>query len=411
MPGMTSPWRVNDVVAYDRMRETATTVYALLHAASQLEEVRRLRWQVLTVDAYDRAAVGALQARLERRLRLVGGGRMSPPGLEQSQRDEILRRDILPLYFPDAVESDRPTFVLVAGQPGAGRSRAAASFAQEEQFAVAVLNGEELRAFHPRFRDPGSTTDPEAVSEVGQSVAGWVSGCIRYAREQRRSLAVEGTFGNVTAAAGTAQRFAAEGFRTRVVVVGSRRAESLLSVLSAYLRDVQASHRATLPSRAAHDEGFAATRGLVASVEESGWADRLTVVGRDGRLIFDATGSEGSGFAGASAALMAAQSERLGRFDATQWLSELHHAAQFAATRPGLPAEVAEPLVDLHETSLREVIPQLRVPANGKFATAMEQKTVARLVALRQKVPPTRAIDVAAPMVVPGGPAVEGPSR
>ena len=336
---------------------------------------------------------------------------MNSAGLEQSQRDEILRRDILPLYFPDDVESEQPTFVLVAGQPGAGRSRAAASLAYEDPHDVAVLNGEELRAFHPAFLDPRAATDPEAVSEVGQSVAGWVSGCIRYAREHRRSLSVEGTFGNVTAAAGTAGRFAAEGFHTRVVVVGSRRAESLLSVLSGYLRDVQTGRRATPTSRTAHDEGFAATRSLVASVQESGWSDRLTVAGRDGRVVFDATGTEGAGFEGAGAALVAAQSERLSRFDATQWLSELHHATEFAAIRRGLPDEVAELLVELHETSLREVIPELRVPANGKFATAMEQKTVARLVALRQTLPAARPIDVAAPVVVPGGPGVEGPSR
>lgn len=336
---------------------------------------------------------------------------MSPVGLQQSQRDEILRDDILPLYFPEGTETHQPTFMLVAGQPGAGRSRAAASLALKDERDVAVLNGEELRLFHPAFLDPRWATDPEAVSELSQSVAGWVSACIRYAREQRRSLAIEGTFGNVTAAAGTTQRFAAEGFRTRVVVVGSRRAESLLSVLSGYLRDVQAGRRVTPPSRATHDEGLAATRSLAASLEESGWADRLTVVGRDGHLVFDATGFEGLGFAGASAALASAQAERLGRFDATQWLSELHHVTQFAATRPGLPAEVAELLVDLHETSLREVIPQLRVPANGKFATAMEQTTVARLVALRQTPPPARPINVAAPVIVPDDTGAEGPFR
>ncbi|MGX5770297.1 zeta toxin family protein [Microbacterium trichothecenolyticum] len=336
---------------------------------------------------------------------------MTPAGLDPAGRDEILRREVLPLLFPDAAPTDVPTLVLVAGQPGAGRSRALSALRRDGEPQLAVVRGEELRAFHPAFRDPRSATDPQALSEVGQAVAGWVSGCIRYAREQRRSLVIEGTFGNVTAAAGTAQRFAAEGFRTRVVVVGSSRAESLLSVLSGYLRDVQAGRRATPPSRATHDDGFAATRSLVASVEESGWADRLTVVGRDGRLIFDATGSDGAGFAGAGAALASAHSERLGRLDATQWLSELHHATQFAATRPGLPAEVAELLVDLHETSLREVIPQLRVPANGKFATAMEQTTVSRLVALRQTLPPARPIDVAAPVVAPDRAGVEGPSR
>jgi hypothetical protein len=69
MPGTTSPWRVNDVVAYDRMRETAITIFALLHAASHSEELARMRRDVLTVDVYDRSAVAALQARLDDRLR------------------------------------------------------------------------------------------------------------------------------------------------------------------------------------------------------------------------------------------------------------------------------------------------------------------------------------------------------
>ncbi|WP_374976631.1 hypothetical protein ACEYYH_02040 [Microbacterium trichothecenolyticum] len=69
MPGMTSPWRVNDVVAYDRVRETAVTVFALLHAASLRDELAGLRSDVLAVDAYDRSAVAALQARLDDRLR------------------------------------------------------------------------------------------------------------------------------------------------------------------------------------------------------------------------------------------------------------------------------------------------------------------------------------------------------
>ena len=69
MPETTSPWRVNDVVAYDRMRETAVTVFALLHEASHREELAILRRDVLTVDAYDRSAVAALQARLDRRVR------------------------------------------------------------------------------------------------------------------------------------------------------------------------------------------------------------------------------------------------------------------------------------------------------------------------------------------------------
>jgi hypothetical protein len=338
---------------------------------------------------------------------------VKPADLDDDARERILRRDILPLYFPEAESDPSPTLVLVAGQPGAGRSRASATLVRDAESDVAVLTGEDLRAFHPGTLHPSASTDPASDASIAQAVAGWVSGCIRHAREQRRSLVLEGTFTNVAAVAGTAERFAAEGFTTRLVVVGSRRAESLLSVTSEYLRKVQAGDAVAVVSREAHDEGLAVTRSLIASVEEAVWADRLTVVDRGGRVVFDADrGAGASPFEGAGAALVAAQSARMGRFDATQWLSELHHVTDFAATRRRLPAAVAELLVDLHETSLRDVIPELHVPAGGPFATAMEQKTVAALVALRKNLAPTVGpVDIAAPVVVPGGPERGGVSR
>lgn len=419
MPQATSPWRVNDVVAFDRMRELAATVYALLQASARAgepladaarEELSQWRREVLVVDAYDRAAVGWMASRLEawvaRRRRSVTGD-----VILDVTADEILRRDILPLYFPDPEPSASPTLTLVAGQPGAGRSRASSGLLRDTG-DVAVVNGEDVRALHPTFLSGAPVADSDAATLVARDVAGWVSACIRYAREQRRSVVLEGTFANVAAAMGTAERFAAEGFATRVVVVGSRRAESLLSVTSGHLRDLQAGRPVSLTTRAVHDEGLEATRNLVASLEESAWTDRLTIVDRHGAAVFDAGRStDTQDFDGAGAALAAAQSARLDRFDATQWLSELHHVTQFAATRRGLPGEVMATLVDLHETSLREVIPQLHVPANGKLATALEQKTVATLVRLRQTAPAPRPIDIAAPVAVPDGPERDGVSR
>lgn len=332
---------------------------------------------------------------------------MAALDLTDTSPDEILRREILPLIFRERPASERPALVLLVGQPGSGRSRVVTTLLREYP-NLAVLNGEELWAFHPAFEQRRVTgTDAEPDASAAQVVSGWVGACIRFARENRRSLVLEGTFASIAAAAGTAQRFSAEGFTTRVVAVGSRRAESLLTVTSGYLSGVQARRRTVLTTRAMHDEGFQATRALLASVEESGWADQVTILSRDGRVVFDAARSgAGREFEGAATALAAAQSARMGRFDATQWLSELHHATQFAMNRRGLPAEVTELLVDLHETALREVIPELHVPASGKFATAIEQKTVARLVSLRQSTSRVPRVDVAAPAV-----AVEGRER
>ena len=93
------------------------------------------------------------------------------------------------------------------------------------------------------------------------------------------------------------------------------------------------------------------------------------------------------------------------------WLSELHHVTEFAASRRDLPDGVTQLLVDLHETALREVIPDLHVPADGKFATAIEQKTVAGLVALRRSLPREQPVTASAPVLAPTGPEREGVSR
>ena len=78
MPEATSPWRVNDVVAYDRMRAAAATLVGQLHAAARSngreavaarDEAARLYREVSAVDAYDRAAVTELAERISARIR------------------------------------------------------------------------------------------------------------------------------------------------------------------------------------------------------------------------------------------------------------------------------------------------------------------------------------------------------
>ncbi|WP_344780368.1 zeta toxin family protein [Microbacterium kribbense] len=303
--------------------------------------------------------------------------------------------------------------VLLAAQLGAGRARAAAALVAESGGTLSALHGDDLRAFHPGAVELMRSGSQEAAAGLDRATASWVSAGIRYAREHRRSLLLDGTFPDPALVAATAERFADAGFRTRVVVVGSRRAESLLTVTSRYLRDVQAGVPARFTSREAHDSGFDATRVLVAALETTPFTDRLTVLDRGGRAVFDGQRSDGeNAFTGARDALLAAQSTRMGRRDATQWLSELHHVTEFAASRRDLPVGVTEALVDLHETALREVIPELHVPANGKFATLIEQRTVARLVALRRDVQREHEQpDVAAPILVPRGPDRDGPTR
>jgi len=321
--------------------------------------------------------------------------------------DEILHRDILPTFFPGP-PAEVPVVVLVAGQPGAGRGRAALRIGAAG--GAAVLSGDDLRAFHPTVQSQ-HVLSGEQQQEVAAATAGWLRESLRYARTNGHSVVLEGPFADAAVVRGTAAQFAAAGFSTRVTVIGARRADSLLAVLSHYLRNLQARNTATYTSRSAHDLGFDGTRTLVAALEAVPAVDRLTIVDGRGDVVFDAVRHDAGAFAGASTIVAAAQNGRMSRLEGTQWLSELHHVTAFAQSQRGLPRDVAETLVVLHKVALSEVIPQLHVPAGARFAEMTARTTSARLAALRESLVGPVQPDAAAPVVVPDGPERGGISR
>ena len=290
--------------------------------------------------------------------------------------DEVLARDILPLYFGAGTSSTVPTFVLLSGQPGSGAARATGRLLAEHGDGMTAVNADGLRAFHPRFAELTASGSAEGARVLSEATAEWLRASIAFAREQHRSLLLEGNFATPSTAIALAQRFAAEGFRTRVVVVAARRAESLLASASSYLRDVHAGRPARFVSGDAHDRGFEGTRALTAAIEEADAIDRFTVLGRSGAPVFDAE-RDGSDrpFRGASAALRDAQSERLTSLQSAQWLSEYRRVTEFAATLRDLPIPLGELLIDLHETAIREVIRELPVPPGSRVIEAQEHRS------------------------------------
>lgn len=338
---------------------------------------------------------------------------MTDPALTSVQRDDVFAREIRPWLFPDGDDRNTdPVFVLLSGQPGSGVGRVTGRLRAELGGDAAVLSAELLRPFHPRFAESLASGAMDSSRGMSEATAEWLRAGMRFAREHQRSLILEGSFANPATAVGLLQRFRADGFGTRVVVVAARRAESLLSTVSGYLRAVEAGRTGQLVSREMHDRGFEGTGALAAAVEESDAVDRVTVLDRVGAAAFDAVrAGVDRPFQGAAAALRAAQSQRLSSLESAQWLSELRRVTEFAATLRNVPRPVTEVLIDLHETALREIIPELPVPNGSRVVAAQEHRSASDLVALRKLLAAPRPVDATGPVVVPAAPERGGPSR
>ncbi|NYE18107.1 zeta toxin family protein [Microbacterium immunditiarum] len=298
--------------------------------------------------------------------------------------------EIRSILFPDDAASDSPALILLGGQPGAGKSRATHSLLREYDFEPVPLSGDDLRAFHPRYREL-ITRDPiHAPDAFAPVTAAWVRAAIDHARNTQRSLLLEGTFHTPELTLATARAFSDAGFQVHVVATGASRADSLLSATSRYFRSRRENLPARFTSRTAHDRGYDGTTALVAQLETSPHIDRVTILDRDGKAGFDvrrATPHLPDGeFTTATAALERARTRRVGTRTAVAWLSELRRMTQYAEATRQVTTQTAELLIPLHEIAVRDIVPTIPLPAGSEPGRKLETRVAQDLAALRRAV-------------------------
>lgn len=325
---------------------------------------------------------------------------MSDLSLSDEERDGILQSRVLPVVFgADRGPSADPTFTLVVGQPGAAASRAT-SGARRGDPRARVVSAAGLRAFHPRYADLLRSRSPRALTLLSEPAAYWTARSIAHARETGRPVLVEASVSSPAHALGLADSFARSGFSTRVVVVATPRAQSLLAATSRHLLDRRAGRASTPPDLARHDESWNAIRALVGGLEASPAVDRLTLFGDTGASLFDAARSDDRAFARASRALIAAHSAPMSNAAAMRWLSELRAAADYALSEESLDRPTAEALLELQTIAASEVLPQITLPTDSLARPNAAAAIAARVEGLRRAVA-SRAVDEAAPAITP----------
>lgn len=314
--------------------------------------------------------------------------------------DIAFEQSIAPIVFDGSAtpEAD-PTITLVVGQPGAGKSATVSRLIRGTTNRPAVLSVESLAAFHPDYLAAGRWRPIEAPSRLAPRVAEWLSEGLNFARERRRSLLLEGSFSNSAAVFGTIEGFADAGFSTQIVVVAARRSESLLTAASRFLEARRRSMPALFTDRESHLRGWEGTRAIVAEAEAMTPVDRLTLVGRDGQVVFDAANTDG--FAGASAALKASDSAPVTTLQAAEWFGELRRVTEYARGSRDLVPPVADVLIELHELALNEVLPLLNVRRRSPFYVEQEARLSRELVGLRRAATGDLSPIDASPVLVP----------
>ena len=130
-----------------------------------------------------------------------------------------------------SVPMENPTAILLAGQPGAGKTQLSAYFFRQSQNTSILINGDDYRRYHPNYRAIFKQYPEELVSLTSKFSAAFTEKMIENLSDAHRNLIVEGTGRTTEVPIHTAKLLIAKGYQVHMAAIAVRPELSLLSTL------------------------------------------------------------------------------------------------------------------------------------------------------------------------------------
>lgn len=207
--------------------------------------------------------------------------------LSEQESLEVLDRIILPAATRQAVRQQRPVVVVVAGQPGAGKTtladRVAAVLARR---GGAVRVGRDLyKPLHRHYAGALAADVRTAGALVRPDTARWQATVEAHVREMGFDAVVESALADPDGFRASSRAYRAVGHRIEVVVLATPEALSQLGIVARFLTDA-ADGGGRYVSWENHDTCAKELLATLGVIETEQLADRVTVVRRDGTALY-----------------------------------------------------------------------------------------------------------------------------
>ncbi|MFI7178989.1 zeta toxin family protein [Streptomyces spororaveus] len=203
--------------------------------------------------------------------------------LSALESDDVLQGVILPTATKNAVRQDQPVVVIVGGQPGAGKTWISDLVqAALDRRGGAVRIGRDLyKAAHSRYAELLADDVRTAGVRVRPDTSRWQAAVEDHVRTHGFDAVVESALADSEEFRTSATAYRQTRHRIEVVAVATAEALSQLGLLDRFLSD---------PRYVSWENHDACAKGMLrtlAVIEAEKLADRITVVRRDGTVLYD----------------------------------------------------------------------------------------------------------------------------
>ncbi len=208
--------------------------------------------------------------------------------LSDDANERVFREEIVPDELSSADTVDNPVVVLVAGQPGAGKTKTGQ--AAMKQFASrggsVWASGDSYRPYHPEYHRLLAEEPHRAVTYVRADGRKWLAKAQRYLLERRVNVVVETTLSDDQVLRDTSAEFREAGYRVEIVVLAVPAPQSRLGILARYHQQVQRFGRGRLTEMPQHDAFYVAAAVCLERLDRERLVDVVRVERRGHTLLY-----------------------------------------------------------------------------------------------------------------------------
>lgn len=187
---------------------------------------------------------------------------------------------------------DCPNAILLAGQPGAGKTVLSDMFALQYDDDIAFVNGDDYRRQHPHYRELYQAYGSDFVSMISPFSNEVANRLIDAYSDMRFNLIIEGTGRTVEVPKSTAEKLTAKGYAVEMAVIAARPVVSLISTL---LRFYDMNKGGTIPRSTAveaHDNVVKALPANLDTLVNVPEIQRLMIWDREQNCVYDSSSDE-----------------------------------------------------------------------------------------------------------------------
>jgi len=207
--------------------------------------------------------------------------------LDPAKHRAIYGKRIAPMIFAGAVAVERPTAIVLGGQPGAGKSAvlAMAHAGFTDRGGLVEIVGDDLRAFHPRYSELQRRDDRTAAFFTDRDSGAWIEMAIADAARRRCNVAVEGTMRVPDKVAETLMRFRDNGYATDAIALAVNPELSALGILQRFVAQKESRGYGRMTSMDAHRAALGGMLETLDRIQDGRLADTLTLYRRGGDVL------------------------------------------------------------------------------------------------------------------------------